>query len=183
MGNHSWCREKAAEVLAGCGQGAAGAPKCLQPMNPASCLGRKSILTLHQRLHAPALRLPKQNKAWRVPPAPALCAGSLKIIIKQLGLLGLCWKSNTWEKPWRKRAPAALLLTPHRSLPPLTQRPSSPRAPIQAGSPQGMSPHISIMSPAPRRALLCQSQDMGTGSTPGKEKLKWFEGSASEGGG
>lgn len=74
------------------------------------------------RLHAAALPLPKQNKAQRVPPAPPLWAGSLKVIsIKLLGLLGLCWKSNTWEKPWRKRAPAALLLTPHPSLPPLSQ--------------------------------------------------------------
>ncbi|XP_053843988.1 phosphopantothenoylcysteine decarboxylase isoform X2 [Vidua macroura] len=58
-GNRSWCREK---KLLRCGQGADGAPKCLQPVKPASCLSTKSILTLRQRLHAAALPLQSRTK-------------------------------------------------------------------------------------------------------------------------
>lgn len=106
----------------------------------------------------------KQNKAQRVPPAPPLCASSLKIIIiKLFGLLGLCWKpGNTREKSWRKRAPAALLFSPYPSLPPLTQHPSK-----LDHCREGTSLRIPVTSPAPRRARSCQSRDMGTGSAPG----------------
>lgn len=47
--------------------GAARAPVCLQSMNPAGCFSRKSILTLCQRLHASALKLPKAEQSPALP--------------------------------------------------------------------------------------------------------------------